>query len=351
MKIAVTADVHLRSRKEYPERYNALENILDQMNGENINVLVIAGDLFDTEVQNYAEFDELCKQSKYSSIQFYIIPGNHDSGIDSKYFTSENIRIFNDPEIIQPESPSPQLLFLPYVHDRSMGEIIAEYKSDLSENWILIGHGDFLSGIRTPNPYESGIYMPLSRSDILLYKPEKVFLGHIHKKMVSEKVHYPGSPCGLDISENGIRSFLIFDTVSLDVAERTVESDFIFLNGTLVALPIANEFDHLKNKIIKMINEWNINEADIPKARIRIKVKGYTSDKGRLQDEINESLSAYTFYNDEKPDLTEVSVFNDPEMIRIVEKAREKIENLEWNDGITCKEDILEQALYIILKD
>jgi len=33
---------------------------------ENIKILVIAGDLFDKESQNYSEFDELCKLAKYS---------------------------------------------------------------------------------------------------------------------------------------------------------------------------------------------------------------------------------------------------------------------------------------------
>ena len=31
MKIAVTADIHLATKRDYPERYNALENILGQI--------------------------------------------------------------------------------------------------------------------------------------------------------------------------------------------------------------------------------------------------------------------------------------------------------------------------------
>ncbi|GAH52714.1 unnamed protein product, partial [marine sediment metagenome] len=231
------------------------------------------------------------------------------------------------------------------------GEIIAKYKDTLPERWLLIGHGDYLSGIRTPNPYEPGIYMPLSRTDVEYYKPTKVILGHIHKKMELGRVYYVGSPCGLDINERGKRSFFIIDTKNLEITTEIVDTDYIFFNEILVALPTLSEFDYIKNKIKEMIKKWEISESDVPKVRVRLKVKGYTSNKSKLQNIIKESFADFTFYNDEKPDLSKVSIFNDPERIRIVEKAKEEIERLGWNDGITEKEDILEKTLHIILKE
>ncbi|MGZ5501776.1 MAG: metallophosphoesterase, partial [Nitrososphaeraceae archaeon] len=68
MKIAITADIHLKTNKEYPERYNVLKNMVDQLLEEGISTLIIAGDLFDIKSQNYSLFDELCKQEKYSQI-------------------------------------------------------------------------------------------------------------------------------------------------------------------------------------------------------------------------------------------------------------------------------------------
>ena len=53
MKIAVTANVHLGIRDDHPERYNALGNILNQIEAENIKTLLIAGDLFDKGFRNY----------------------------------------------------------------------------------------------------------------------------------------------------------------------------------------------------------------------------------------------------------------------------------------------------------
>jgi DNA repair exonuclease SbcCD nuclease subunit len=351
MKIAVTADLHLKSREKCSERWNALANIIDQILTEEIKILIIAGDLFDIESQNYSEFDDFCKQN--NQIEFCIIPGNHDSGIGPKYFTASNIEIFNEPKILPLEEPPLYFFFLPYMLDKSMGEVIAKYKDTLSERWVLIGHGDYLGGPRVPNPYEPGVYMPLSRPDIDYCKPTKVILGHIHKKMELGKVFYVGSPCGMDINETGKRSFLILDTNNLDITSKTVDTDYIFFNETIIALPTENEFDFIKNKILDMIKRWNLDENEMSKARVRLEVKGYTSDKKQLETVVKGTLANIAFYNNEEPDLTGVAVFNDPERISIVEKVKEEIEKLEWDfgDERTNKDNILEQALKIVLKE
>ena len=47
MKIAFTADCHLTTQAKNPERFQALSNIFKQCKDNDIQLLVIAGDLFD----------------------------------------------------------------------------------------------------------------------------------------------------------------------------------------------------------------------------------------------------------------------------------------------------------------
>ncbi len=353
MKIAITADIHLTSSKKHPQRWNALAGILHNMLSEGIEALIISGDLFDKESQNYSEFDQLCRQKKYidAKLKFYIIPGNHDASLKAAHFISENIRVINEPEIIQLAQNNIDFLFIPYIPGKSIGEIIAEHQHNLADNWVLVGHGDYIAGLREPNPYEPGIYMPLTRNDVQYYTPAKVLLGHIHKKMHLGKIYYPGSPCGLDINETGRRSFYILDADTLEITEKTVDSDYIYFNETLIALPAQDESSYVQKKIQEMVKGWNLTEKEIPKARIRLKVKGYTTDKLKLLKVIKEALNNYIFYQDQEPNLDQVSIFEDPEKISIVEKVLEQINDLDWNDAVTKKEDILEQALHIILKE
>ena len=114
------------------------------------------------------------------------------------------------------------------------------------------------------------------------YNPSKVILGHIHKKTGMGKVLYPGSPCGMDINETGKRSFFILDLNDLSITEKTVDTEYIFFNETLIALPTFNEFDYTRNKIKEIVKGFNLSKDEISKARIRLKVKGYTSDKKKL---------------------------------------------------------------------
>ena len=353
MKIAITSDVHLKTKKESPGRWNALRDILDKMLSENIKILIIAGDLFNEESQNYSEFDEFCRNPEYTGrrIKFYIIPGNHDPSIKQQYFTSDNITVFDKTTIFSLGEPPVTFSFIPYLPAKPMGEVLAENSKSLPGTWLLIGHGDYMAGLRNPNPYEPGIYMPISRNDIQYYNPAKIILGHIHKRINFGKVYYPGSPCGLDINETGKRSFLILNTGTLEITEKAIDTDFIFFNETLISLPAAGEFDYMKKKIQEMIDSWSINKNELSKVIIRLKIKGYSSDRSRLFEVIKKTLKDFTFYNNEEPDLTAVSIFNDPERITIVEKLKGKIEKLEWTDEIASKEDILEKALHVVLKE
>ena len=99
MKLAITADTHLKKRNETPERWNALENILEKLFEKGIKNLIISGDLFDKETHNYSEFDKLCKKKKFENINLHIIPGNHDKGLKKVNFTADNIEIYENPTI------------------------------------------------------------------------------------------------------------------------------------------------------------------------------------------------------------------------------------------------------------
>ncbi len=349
MKIGITADMHIKQNGLNPERFNALKNILDQLLEEKVYTLFVAGDLFDSDSNIYTAFDSLCK--KYDKINIHLIPGNHDPMLNQKLFTANNIYIYSEPTIITIDDNPRSFFFIPYKPNKSMGAIIAEHSNKLTNHWILISHGDYITGTQTPNPYEPGIYMPLTRNDIENHNPALVILGHIHKRETHGIVQYPGSPCGMDINETGKRKFLLLDTNTLIIEEKVINNVQLFFNETFIVLPVNDEFNNIKTQLEKRIAGWGLSNEEIPKARIRLKFRGFTSDKSRLMETIKKTVKNYKLYKDEDPDLSGVSVLVDQERIEIIEKARETIDNMEWNDTLTNKDDLLEQALNIILND
>ena len=351
MKLAITADVHLTAREAHPERYHALEDILQQMLQLEIRTLVVAGDLFDQSSRNYAEFERFCQRPEYRALRFILLPGNHDALMSREFISAENVEVISEPTV-RTFAPSPlRLLLLPYKAEKTMGEVVAECSDELPENtWVLIGHGDWSGGIRVPNPLEPGVYMPLTRADVETFRPHRVILGHIHKPGDEDRVHYVGSPCGLDVTETGKRRFLVLDLETGQVESRTVRSDFIYQNESFVILPLADESAYVRQQVEERIKSWGLDEAELPRVRVAVKFRGYTSDKAALMQTVKEAFGGLRFYRDWEPDLSQVAVSDDLNLAEIANRASDWIAALDWQPGPEDpdKDQILLEALQVI---
>jgi len=326
MKIGITADVHLRTRDEYPGRYNAFIDILVQCRQNGIEHLIIAGDLFDKEMQNYGEFDAICNSKDFEGIKFHIIPGNHDLTVQQGYFGSTNIVIYSEPTWVD-FAQGWRFLFIPYDNEKSMGEVIQE-NIHLKENekWCLVGHGDWYSGVSLRNPYEPGVYMPITSRDITLYKPDFVFLGHIHLPVDDGKVFYPGSPCGLNITETGYRRFISIDLEKGLTSSHKINTDHIYFCENLIIVPAEDEVEYLQEMIKNSIQSWGLAAVDENKVTLRIKCKGYSTDKSQLLKTISKLYKSFKL--ESQPDISEVSIANDVDRNYIMKKIGVKLHEL-----------------------
>jgi DNA repair protein SbcD/Mre11 len=349
MKIAITADLHLTSREQHPQRFQAFEDILQQLLELRIHHIIVAGDLFDASLHNYAEFDSLCQQEEYCHINLHIIPGNHDVTIDDKHFLAPNVKVYSQAKLTSIDPQGPAFLFIPYQKDKSMGEVMVEFVDDIQkQNWILVGHGDWSDGLFQANPYEAGVYMPLSRKDLARFEPAYVFLGHIHIPYHKGKVYYPGSPCGLNISETGRRRFLVYDSATGQVTSHPVRSELLYFDETIVVLPMEDEQEFLRGSLERMIAEWGLSEDEMQRVCLRIKVKGTSADKAALAKILQDALQGIKLYSE--PDLSEVLIAEEATRSHIVAAVRERVEEFDWlqHPDEPGKDDLLIHALAII---
>ena len=353
MKIAITADVHLGIKKDYPERYNALEDIFKQTIAENIEHLIIAGDLFDENFQNYSDFEALCK--KYSGLQLHIIPGNHDLSISRESIVGNNICIYTEPKDLVFDSTI--FLFVPYKQGANMGDKIAEMEQIVEGNqWVLVAHGDYYGGLKELNPLEPGTYMPRSRKDLARFQPSTVLLGHIHKPHKPDElgnIHYVGSPCGLSINETGRRRFLVYDTADESLTPKNVTTDILYFNESFVILPMENGISLLGEEITNRIKSWQLDSADYPKVRLRVTATGYTADRSAVLTKLKQEFGEFKYFKDEGPNIEELSVSTDHQLSAITERTMELIDKLDWNFGgdEPTVEDIKLASLSVIYSD
>ena len=354
MKVAVTADVHLTTRNRNPERFQVLENILESLRLSGIDILIIAGDLFDASSRDVSELESLCSRDEFRNIKLYIIPGNHDPTLNYSQFTLDNLTVFSEPEIVRFAGDAIPILFVPYIRNMNMGEVISTFADQLvPDSWILVGHGDWSSGLRMGNPYEPGVFMPLTRQDIETFRPASVFLGHIHSPIDRPPVYYVGSPCGLDITETGYRRILLSDLSNGMVEEMAVDTPHIYFNETFIIVPVGDEEAFLQQQIEDRIQSWELKPGDEQKVRLRIKVNGYSVDRRNLLPTIMKSIGSFKFYNDEEADLSEVLISTDSERNYIADSVKSKIENLQLTVGPEdpSKEEIILDALHFIYGD
>lgn len=349
MKIAVTADLHLTTYGDHPERYNALENILQQLKEQGIDTLVIAGDLFDKNFHNYSEFEGLCRQ--YPHVRMHIIPGNHDAAISGEHIVAPNIRIYTEPAAETFDSTT--FLFIPYKEKVRMSEQIAASENDINgKNWVLIGHGDYYGGLKEVNPLEPGTFMPLSRENISTFRPHIVLLGHIHKPFQSENVYYAGSPCGLDLGETGKRRFLVYDTVEKKVTPCEIVPDVLYFDESFIIVPAENEIILLRQEIEKRIELWGLGQSDYAKVIVRVRASGYAMNRKDVLTVLKEYFDRFNYYHDDAPSIEELEVGTDYQLNAIAERTMQLIDEMEWDfgGGEPEKEQVKTEALKAIYR-
>lgn len=351
MKIAITADHHLTTNQTHPERFTAMEDILHRCAAEGVDLLIIAGDLFDQTNTNYADFESLFHKHRPQNLLTYIIPGNHDLGLTGDALALDQVQVYTKPTLVSPTDEGLLMLLLPYREGVTMGEEIAPFVEDLpAYHWLLISHGDWTGGEKYPDPYEPGIYMPLTQSDLTTYKPQEVFLGHIHKPLDRNRVHYPGSPCPLNITETGLRRFLIYDTESEEITSQRVNSPMVYFQETLLALPVDNEDEYLAHQISERIRSWDLPEGWEEKVRLRVKVIGYARNRSAIQETVLTGFDPFSYYENQEPDLSELNHSLDPDRSHIVQEVKTWLDDLAWGEvpRQPDKDQILAEALKAI---
>lgn len=350
MKIAFTADLHLTTKDAHPERYEVLENIFHQCSELEIDLLMIAGDLFDETMQNFADFEAVYRRARPKDLQTVVLPGNHDPDLRGEAISGEALAVIDDVHPLPVGNHIP-LLLVPYRPDTTMGEAIAPHADELSEDrWILVGHGDWATGLRVPNAYEPGVYMPLTRQDIETYRPARVFLGHIHRPYEDGLVYYPGSPCPLNINETGLRYLLLFDTKTRDIRKELVDTPLLYFNETFVMLPVEDEAAYLRREIEARIDGWGLPEGWESRVKVRVKVTGYSTDKPGVEEVVTRAFSDFELYDEEGVDLSELSHTTDLDRDHITRQVQKWIDELDWREGPAEPEEdeILTQAMKVI---
>jgi len=203
-------------------------NIIDLCIEEKVDVLIIAGDLYDGELRSMktAEFfTSEMRRLAAAGVKAFIVRGNHDaesritkelllpdgvhvfSNKDSSFMLEEKEVVLHGVSFSKPHAPDS---LLPSYPPRKTG-----YKN------IGILHTSLAGSA------EHDTYAPCSLQDLLEMNYDYWALGHIHKRAVHSEspcvVVMPGIPQGRHINEAGVKTVTLAtfqDTGEIEIEER-----------------------------------------------------------------------------------------------------------------------------------
>ncbi len=288
VKIAHVADVHLGAKCRgigirYEQRINEIVStfykIVKICEDENVDFLLIAGDLFDDVSISGAYLKELKKVFAKVSFKIIISPGNHDPFTpDSPYNTKwpENVFIFKDLKMDKFSFPEYDLdiwgaaFVSPYKNKNFMNLVDV----DRDKINLCVIHGN-LSNAETDD------YCPISARDIETSGMDYIALGHIHKRSnigCVGKTHfaYPGCPEGSGFDEIGAKGFYI-GTIAKGICELEFRevSRRIYENLEVNISHLNSEYDIIDKILNELQERFGANYYD---NLYKIVLTGYTSE-------------------------------------------------------------------------
>ncbi|WAH42153.1 DNA repair exonuclease [Alicyclobacillus fastidiosus] len=203
----------------------ALENLVELCIQEKVDFLVIAGDVFDGDWEDYTTglfFNRCMQKLDAADIPVYLIRGNHDAAsVLTRHLTLPgNVRVFSErhPETVRIDALQVA------VHGQSFAV------RDVTENLVL-GYPQAVPGYFNIGILHTGLagregharYAPCQLDDLRALGYNYWALGHIHQPeiVLSEPwVVYPGNVQGRHIREAGERGCVL---VTVDGSDVTLE--------------------------------------------------------------------------------------------------------------------------------
>ncbi|EFI42118.1 DNA repair exonuclease [Peptoniphilus sp. oral taxon 386] len=267
MRILHTADLHLGRfyRGELPkdiailrreELWKSFENTIEYAIGNNVDVLLICGDVYERDfftATDMLRFKKLL--DKLENTETFIIAGNHDYLSDNSLFFnvnfSDKVHIFKDEDYF--EVPHLNLRVYGRSWDRQFDfDTKLDWELDLNYTNLLMLHG----------MVDDKNYFGIDNTFIKASKFDYIALGHIHvMQKMSERCYYSGTPEPLSFKDIGKRGFIIADISGKNISVREIDNSIREYRQFEINIDMEMSVTDVENKVIELLNgsENNFN--------------------------------------------------------------------------------------------
>jgi DNA repair exonuclease SbcCD nuclease subunit len=221
-KFVHAADIHLASPLRRLEHYpgapvdrvrsathQALANLIALAVEEKVHFVLIAGDLYDNDLDDYVPLIQFCNQMaelRRNGIRVFLIRGNHDAAnhMSRSLEPPDNVHLFseNRPETVHLEDIQVAVHGQSFASHEVRENLAAGYP-DPVKGWFNIG----LLHTSLEGSARHDTYAPCSLDHLKQRGYDYWALGHIHQRQLLHEdrpiILYPGNIQGRDVGETG----------------------------------------------------------------------------------------------------------------------------------------------------
>jgi exonuclease SbcD len=321
----------------------ALQNIIDLAGYENVDLLLICGDLYEHDYINKSTIEFINYSfAKIQKTKVIIVPGNHDPYIPGSYYKSN--KWSSNVTILSPDNPE--------VFFEELGTYIyylgnENYKMPDSRYInILMGHGTLDMNIDTK------AYNPISSRDIQYLDIDYVALGHFHKMFrelgINKNIFNPGSPEPLGFDEPGSHGIFLGTISKKDSGRSSIEVDFIplakrFYESIEVRLDGCCADQQVVSKIEELLEGKSLTQGLFNIILTGYVERGYKPDIPYILSFFKDKVFYIKLEDQSKPDYNFDELKKEPGIRGVF--SRKMLKMIDAEEDRKIKEE-LEKALY-----
>lgn len=317
-KILITGDIHFGLPKKLDDILWSVKMIREYASSNNIEVVVICGDIFHDRVNyNIEVLNSAYKffaETRQMGQQWIAFPGNHDMPLRNSWEVNtlkpldKVLTVVNDIKVLKLHNQ--RFWIIPFIHYESVYmKILGEIEKQYVEGDVLLTH----VGVNNATLNECFLIKHWSVVDFTNSKFDRVFAGHFHcHQNVGERknVWYPGSPIAFRFDEGMVpHGFIEFDIDTREVNFINMNNlkplggvrppDYITITDDM--LPEISQID-LKGDNVRVQLRREYSQDELLRMRQsltdcgvqQVKLNKVKEDKIDLESGIKNSLSLYS---------------------------------------------------------
>ena len=301
MRFIHTADIHLDSPLKglaaYPDApahllrsatRDAFDNLITEAVNEQVDFMVIAGDLYDGSWKDFntgIHFAGQMGRLHAAGIPVYLLLGNHDaeSEMTRKLVLPPNVHLFPSTKAATFEIPALRVA----LHGRSFREAattdnLAVHYPDPMAGWLNIGV--LHTALEGNNAHAN--YAPCSVAELQARGYQYWALGHVHEHRVwqgATTIAFPGNLQGRHIRETGPRGALMVTATGteIDTVERLIV-DVLRWHALQVDVSARQDMADVARSVGQAMADLMQQLGDDRPVALRITVHGASPAHGQL---------------------------------------------------------------------